>query len=395
MTKRLLRDLELGQLPSTPFLAVGHSRRLPPLPNLAPARFTLADQRADLSAPRTRLVKDVLRVGRWKVGQDERGQPVWWEVTRDTLRSIAREFSLAQSRGVAQNLVWGHGDPLTRIVDPRDLIAPLDQVFVEGDTLWVSAYVTPEQARDLRNPARKVSVRVMENWSDGAGRHYPIMLLHVAVVDQPVLAGQGPFVDLANPSHSLLPEGTSMPLDYQRTFDAVNVLLELQGLELPETTTEENFNDTLDTLVATLQGEKVDAPDKDPDVVIEGEPAADEDAQLGLRVEALGRRVKDLALQLRQLRSQRGRSAYVARVKDLALRGHLSAREVQQFTRLGARHGWDLALLDVAESRHSIDLTRYARRTATSSPPAVRGVVPTLTEAEIQAGVKALDGRAS
>ena len=48
--------------PAPPFLAVGHTRRLPELPDLAPPRFSPADQLAEPSLPRTRVVKDVLRV---------------------------------------------------------------------------------------------------------------------------------------------------------------------------------------------------------------------------------------------------------------------------------------------------------------------------------------------
>jgi hypothetical protein len=398
-TTSTLRDLELGQAPAAPFLAVGHSLRLPALPSLAPARFPPAEQRADPTAPRTRLIKDVLRVGRWKVGQDARGQPVWWAVSRNTLGEIARQFQLAQSRGIAQNLVWGHGDPATKIVDPRDLIAPLDQVIHEGDTLWVSAYVSPQQARELRNPANKVSVRVMENWTDGAGRHYPIMLLHVAVVDQPVLDSQGPFVDLANHLLCLFSKGTHMALDYQRTFDAVNTLLGLLGLSLPETTTEDNFNDTLDMLVSMLEGQSPPDGEEDPNAgqspggTSESPPPAGTQSQMSRQIHGLARQVKDLCLQVAALRGQGGRPVFLERLKTLAAQGVITAREVGQLTQLGQRHAWDLGLLDLAQERQAIDMGRYAKRHANGAPPALRGVSPTLSPAEIQDGVKALGGR--
>jgi hypothetical protein len=399
-TTSTLRDLELGQAPATPFLAVGHSLRLPALPSLAPARFKPAEQRADPTAPRTRLVKDVLRVGRWKVGQDAQGQPVWWAVTRTTLGEIARQFQLAQSRGIAQNLVWGHGDPATRIVDPRDLIAPLDQVFVEGDTLWVSAYVSPQRARELRNPAHKVSVRVMENWSDGAGREYPIMLLHVAVVDQPVLDSQGPFVDLANHLLCLFSKGTNMALDFQRTFDAVNTLLGLLGLSLPESTTEENFNDTLDMLVSMLESQNpAGSPDDgedghSPGGTTESPGTPPTQTEMSRQLHGLARQVKSLSLQLSTLRGQGGRPIFLERVKSLAAQGVITAREVGQLTELGMRHAWDLGLLDLAQERQAIDMGRYAKRHANPAAPSVHGLTPALSPADIQHGVKALGGRA-
>lgn len=402
MPSPVSRTLDLELPACTPFLDGGHQGCRPALPKLAPARFSPAEQAADASAPRTRLVKDVLRTGRWKVGHDERGQPVWWEVSRQTLREIARQFQLAQSRGVAQNLVWGHGDPHTKIVDPRNLIAPLDQVFVEGDTLWASAYLPADKARELRNPAHKVSVRVMENWTDGAGRAYPIMLLHVAVVDQPVLDTQGPFVDLGLTSSTPDAEGSSMPLDYQRTLDSVNTLLALGGLEMPDTTTEDNFNDTLDMLVGMLQGDAPPEDEADPEAAGKspGGTAADPGeeppaAEMSQQVGRLTRQVRDLCNQVARLQRGRGRRLYLERVQDLATRGHISAREVNHFHALGERFGWDLALLDAAGERQAIDMGRYARRGAQPHAPRTHGVQPNLSPAELKEGVAALGGRAS
>ena len=45
------------------FIPVGHTLALPALPELAAPRYTDLDQRAAPQQPRTRLLKDVLRVG--------------------------------------------------------------------------------------------------------------------------------------------------------------------------------------------------------------------------------------------------------------------------------------------------------------------------------------------
>lgn len=182
-----------------PWVSLGHGQTPPALPAaFGPPKFSREEQAANPDQPMTRLVKDVLRAGKWKVAEDEIGNPILWNVGKKTLQKIAENFRRAQHRGVAMNLGKGHGDPVTRLIHPDDMIAPIDAVAIEGESLWLSVYVTPEQARYLANPAMKVSPGVFDNWRDGQGNLYPTQLIHVAVTDSPVVTGQGPFVALSN-----------------------------------------------------------------------------------------------------------------------------------------------------------------------------------------------------
>src|SRR5262245_36833544 len=95
-------DLDVAQFLAAPFIPVGHSLTIPACPNLP------APQEA---AGRVRIVKDILRTGRWKAGRNVDGTDRFWEVTPDTLSQLADQFSDSRRRGVARNLVWGHGDP--------------------------------------------------------------------------------------------------------------------------------------------------------------------------------------------------------------------------------------------------------------------------------------------
>lgn len=168
-----------------------------------------------------RLVKDVLKVGRWKTGYDEAGRPEFWDVTPAVLANIARDFHAMKTAGVGSNLGKTHGDE-NLLIHPDDLIAPIEDVKVAGDTLWIASYVTPEQAKYLENPAMKVSVGVVPNWQDGRGKTYSMALVHVAVTDRPVVAGQGPFLALADAV-----KGGSMNPEL---VDAINMLMEAAGL---------------------------------------------------------------------------------------------------------------------------------------------------------------------
>lgn len=184
-------------------MSLGHGQAPPSLPRaFGPPRFTREQQAANPDKPMTRLVKDVLRVGKWKVDEDSAGNPILWNVGKKTLERIAENFRIAQSRGVAMNLGKSHGDPETRLIPTDELIAPIDQVIVENGVLWLSVYVAPDTARYLSNPAMKVSPGVFDNWVDGLGNRYPTQLIHVAVTDTPVVSGQGPFVALSNKQSS-------------------------------------------------------------------------------------------------------------------------------------------------------------------------------------------------
>lgn len=165
-----------------------------------------------------RVVKDVLRVGRWKAGQAD------WNVTDDVLKTLANDFAAMVSAGVRSSLYWGSrpdGGPLGQHgVEAKNAIAPIDQVFVQEGVLYCSAYVTDEQAKLLANPSHQVSVGVQPNWTDGQRKTYSLALLHVAIVDQPVVTAQGPFLTLSNDSDSVKDQDEMTP-ELKATLDAL------------------------------------------------------------------------------------------------------------------------------------------------------------------------------
>lgn len=187
-----------------------------------------------------RVIKDVLPVGNHKLDYDENGNPVFWNVTQATLKQILADFNVMKSRGVGANLGKTHGDA-DLLIHPDDLIAPIDELKIADNTLWMSCYVTPEEALYLANPARKVSIAVIPDHEDGAGHVYRLYLSHVAITDRPVVAGQSPFMALADGAPS---GGKSM--DFPALLEAINGLLEALGFAaLPDDTSEENIVDRL------------------------------------------------------------------------------------------------------------------------------------------------------
>jgi hypothetical protein len=183
-------------------LSLGHALP-PPKCNadalFGPMRYSVAQQLADTSQPMTRVVKDVLRVGNWNIGGPLSAQ--MWNVTDDDLVMLAVSFGNQQAAGHAVNLGMSHGDSSGEdpgIIPTGELVTPVDAVAVKDGVLWMACYVSPAQARFLQNPACKVSPGMLRNYFDGTGQRHPLALVHVAVTDRPVVAGQGMFLAMAN-----------------------------------------------------------------------------------------------------------------------------------------------------------------------------------------------------
>lgn len=177
-------------------LEIGHDRPIPILPSnlFPPPLFTPEQQAANPSRPMTRIVKDILHVGTWRVRDEANGDRlVNWTIGEDLMRDLANAHRIGRSRGVAVNLGNTHGDRATRLIHPNDLIAPVEDLKVGNGILWMSSYVTPAHAEFLSNPALKVSPYILGSWEDTGGHVYRAKVMHVAVTDNPIIAGQGPF----------------------------------------------------------------------------------------------------------------------------------------------------------------------------------------------------------
>lgn len=400
-----------------------------------PPLYTPEQQLQAPNQPRTRLIKDVLAVGRWKVGDD------FWDVKPETLNRIARTYHDATKAGNSFNLCYGHGHPVTGSVDARDLVRPLDQVRVFGNRLFTSTYVTQSEADKLRNPANRVSVRVLEKWTDGTGRDWPMALLHVALVDQPVMNKQGPFLDLCNDNRrrdmaedtaeeAVVDEvaddtgdetagGMGDTFDFPTVLDLMTRTFNLLGVDVPDGITEENLPIVWETLLSTLPANDDDEDDMDDGMDEMGDgaetmegldpeagalPAADlanVDASVRPILQmmladnrALKGAVKDLSNAFLQQRAEGARSSYIKKLDTLAKAGKINAKAVVSLTHNGAAHGYDLSLLTPFDDLPGmVDMQRRGRSLATSQAAAVETSSSDLTADQIAALAKTVAGR--
>jgi hypothetical protein len=372
---------------------------------------------------RKRVVKDIARVGTWHPS----GGP--WTITDATLRDMAHNFERMRANGNRVNLVWNHGEPGRVATDARSLIDPLDQVFVDGDTLYATAYVKPD-AFDL---SHQVSIRAIENYRDGAGHVYPgISLLHVALVDHPIIPGQAPFRDMAQTSGAADMAKDSKTDDMATDTegeggqggapswpDLMKKAFDKLGLVFPEDVPDDVLPWVIDSKLDDIPGGEDDEDDADttgaggdsdvtadngmaPYALTGSAPPAnlsqgaaptkdlaktstptksakviakplDLAAQLAPLLNPLHDTIKDLSARVDGIASEKiakAKTAFEEKVQVLLSGGRIKPAKKADVLATGARHAYDLAILDGYEGS-PIDMSRVARSGAKADEPAL------------------------
>lgn len=358
---------------------------------------------ADASRGR-RLIKDVVRVGKWKVGRNADGSAILADFTPVTLSAIVDNFKLAKSRGVSFNLGKGHGDA-TGAIRADDLIAPIDDVVFDGKTLWCSLYVNYADAVYLSNPARLVSIGLKKDYMDGHGNVYPISLLHVAVTDHPVVTDQKPFVAL----------GETSTLDWMKLKSLINSLFKMFSWgPLPEAVTEETLLPALEAVVKSRvqeDDEETANPQGDSEMADAKMTNEQFDAltlqlttlansltestkvisTLTARVEASEAQVVTLSNKLAEVTTSNAKEQYAQRVTGMAQLGKIESPVVNLLLEVGELNGWKLSALENWEklpSWSAVPQHSIAKTFASAGAPAVTGVEPDMTDEDVANVVK-------
>jgi len=247
---------------------------------------------------KVRVVKDVLPLGTFR----------GWKVTPEILDDIVRQFYAQKEAGVRHPLCWGHGQIALGVdTDPRDTITDVDDVWHDGERLWMSAYVPKDKAAELIDTRREVSITAAKDWTDGAGRKWDgICLLHVAVVTHAAVPGQDPFIELSAPIGG--------PMTYDVVVESMNKLAKAAGFPgLPESLTEANFNDVVPAIVDAWTGQTkkdedpmADAADKTKEApVVEKEPVTMTATVSAAELATLSATVANLTAKLESLETEK------------------------------------------------------------------------------------------
>lgn len=366
--------------------SLGHTVTPPIPPDFGAAKYTAAQQIEHPGEPMTRVLKDIIRLGKWKVFEED-GEPVMWDVTRQVLLTLENTTKQRIANGDAANLGKGHGDE-DLIIESDDLISPIDDIILKDDVLWISSYVTPAQAEYLSNPARKVSVGVLENYLAGDGKRYSTVLAHVAVTDRPVVTGQGRFLALAN-SSSKSKRASQMD---QALIDVLNKLLAAAGAgSIPETITDEpSLVAFLEGVASTMSGGETE-PEPEADAS-GGEPA--DEAMAGManmagrgmamsnkNADALFLRLsnnlkaemKPLRDEIESLKTERTNTAKDSYIEfETALgKGGVAAVTLSNKRKIAAQCGWDRAVLEGIHP--TITMSNISKGQASGNAPVVPG----------------------
>lgn len=311
---------------------------------LGKPRFSKEEQDANPEAPMRRVVKDVLRVGEWKVGAAEDGTPIKWRVTDGVLREIARQYRLAKANGVESNLYWGASTAGNQHhISARDGIAPIDELVVDGGRLFAVQYVNAATAKELSNPSHKVSVKVVSQWGDGQGRTYPYMLEHVAVVDQPVVSGQSAFFELANE------QGVRNVEELKRVINEMLKVMELS--EIGSEVSDDDLVKVLETKLETLRDLTTNRQQNE--TVADVEEVALSNEQGDQTQDDLRSLVLELSNKVDALTSEKiiaGKDAWQAKLDGLFAANKIDAATKGEYEKNGQAMAYNLSLLAPLDS---------------------------------------------
>lgn len=377
---------------------VGHGVSQPVPPDFGPARFTPDEQTSKPNEPMTRVVKDVLRLGKWKVGFDSTGQAVFWNVTPAVLAALVNTTAARMKSGDAVNLGKSHGDE-NLLIPVDELIAPIDGIQESGGVLWVTSYVTPEQARYLSNPAIKVSVGVLTDYIAGDGARYEIALAHVAATDRPVVTGQGRFLALTNSQFSGVKK-----LDFPSLVEAINTLLDaVEVARLPDSVDESTLVATLNGVAMAMGGSKPD-PSKPKEGEEGGETKLPElpGGQAGMSNKRAGftqaqliKTINDVFVpmmgRLERLEKEKGDTAEADYTAYESVLGENGVPSVTLTNRrpIAAKIGWDKTILDGLHP--TITMSNFAKANASGKPPSVGSTAMTDDEVATRLKAKGID----
>ena len=332
--------------------------------------------------------KDILRVGRWRVGQED------WHVTDDTLREIADNFEAGKSRRLDCPVVWNHSN------DVRDRIGKVESVEVDGGTLYAEFEIPECVDESILVNSGGVSVEVREGFTDGLGNEYPIMLTHVGVVNHPVVPNQGEFKrlmsidantdkgsskmryatrhltingkkqaftrqlaegDAAAPDETVsdAPPAPAQPTDYpaldQAQFDAIKGVIEKllkrsDSIALPDGMTPENAISMLVNFVAMLEQIKPSITEDTPDSEVDATPVEamkKEDMQLAIqRYRDREKKRVEVEEKQRQMSLAVAENEFRTRVAKLASEGKIPAAVTESLLKAGKADGYKLSILD-------------------------------------------------
>jgi hypothetical protein len=138
------------------------------------------------TTPRKRFIKDLIAVGDYAHPEKQ------WSlhVTPDRLDKWVQRFNAARANGIDFEVTLDHSP------SARSVVGYLTSLFREGDRLMGVHEFIGEEAIEIAQRVKNVSVEIDPDFVDGKGNHYGEAIVKSSLVQQPVVPGQLAFTPL-------------------------------------------------------------------------------------------------------------------------------------------------------------------------------------------------------
>lgn len=314
-----------------------------------------------------RLVREVVREGRWLIGDDPSADSNYLSITPQMLETLRRLCQERVDAGILVPLQWDHNpDNELHTDDSQRVIDYFEEFWLEdhehGKSLWAGFYPgsKTETLAELKTP---VSPFIKWNVADGTGKIWPVALVHVALVDLATIPAQNGFVAMA------LPETAGLKnVEISAVIEMLNKLLGMikPGLAIPDTVTDaEQLAAFLDMALSVVGGEEPaeDSPAEDVPPVLETPPA------VAMSLKAVNAELAKVRAEIAVLRGQKEQDSERAFVNavDGAIAMGLPAVSKDALLALGKANDWNVASLEPFKSMGSVALGLKSPKSVT--PP--------------------------
>ncbi len=308
-----------------------------------------------------RFEKDILRVGRWEVSTvDDAGKPCKesWDVTPKLLSMLVENFNRFAANGNRCPWIIDHdGGAEERY---GDVVA----LRVDDETLWATHELQEKkyQASFGEQPGdetpQEVSVDVRDNFKDGAGNFYPVCLIHVANVVNPVVTNQRGFrrLSLVSKGRQMAKAAADTGSENADTFsiDEVKKMLADAGYAVPDiATTKESVMASFMALTGSEGGEDPAADDTSgiPPLPTDGNMASLDAASprtLKMWVKQSARQLSIVNKEKAAIEAARAadaKAAFESDVETLLAENKITPADKPELIESGKSSGWKLSML--------------------------------------------------
>lgn len=230
---------------------------------LAPApRTPLSDWQFAGSAPPIERDGSTVPVKRYKKAIAKAGmhvkmsEGVVFHVKQEHLGHWVVQFQRMRANGVGVPIPATHQPPdwekKARDGDPRDNMGWVDDLWVEGDTLWMACRLIGTDAIVAAHRG-DVSINSPHRFTDGKGNLYVQPITHVCMCTDPVILGLGEFIPIAASMRAMKFQGEAAMLEFLQKLGAA------LGLDpaamVDEATAQKMIFDAIEALMAKVPKE--------------------------------------------------------------------------------------------------------------------------------------------